>query len=139
MVESFIWRDATVTYPDWEGTAQLDQRMTADGIEKVVGIDPDEWMVIGLDIGGGEDGEHELRVVAVHRDIVPDGGGVLPRIADAHDGEIPVTEFLVHDADPYAVLQAITHSFELRLRLAGARELPIRVVGLSDAPAGWSD
>jgi hypothetical protein len=133
MDNGFIWRDAEVTYPDWKGTAQLDQRMTSAGIEEVVGLDRDEWMVIGIDIGGGEL-DHDLRVVAVHREIVPDGGGVLPRIADANGGEIPVTEFLIHDVDPYAVLRAITHVFELRLRLRGADGLPIRVVGQSDVP-----
>jgi hypothetical protein len=138
MAEGFIWGDAEVTYPDWSGTAQLDQRMTAAGIEEVVGLNRDEWMVIGLDVGGGEH-DHHLRVVAVHRTHVPAGGDVLPRIADAHGGEIPVTEFLVHDADPYEVLKRITHVFELRLRARGARDYPIRVVDQSDAPDGWSD
>ena len=132
-MDGFIWRDAEVTYPDWKGSAQLDQRITAPGIGEAVGLDRDEWMVIGLDIGGGER-KHELKVVAVHRSQVPDGGDVLPRIAEANDGEIPVTEFLVHDVDPYQVLQAITHMFELRLRVGGARDLPIRVIAQSDIP-----
>ncbi|KJL35474.1 hypothetical protein [Microbacterium azadirachtae] len=128
-----IWRDAEVTYPDWNGTAQLDQRMTAPGIETLIGLDPDEWFVIGLDIGGGEH-KHELRVVAVAREHVPDGGDVLPRIADANGGAIPVTEFLVHDVDPYEILQRITHMFELRMRVRGARDLPIKVTALGDVP-----
>ncbi|WP_243226698.1 hypothetical protein [Microbacterium sp. CIAB417] len=133
MENGFIWRDAAVTYADWEGTAQLDQRLTGPGIEETVGLNRDEWMVIGIDIGGGEL-EHDLRVIAVHRDRIPDGGGVLPRIAEANEGEIPATEFLIHDVDPYAVLQAITHVFELRMRLSGASGLPIRVIEQSDVP-----
>lgn len=133
MENGFIWRDAEVTYPDWIGTAQLDQRATAAGVEEVVGLDRDEWMVIGLDIGGGEHAHH-LRVVAVHRDDVPEGGDVLPRIAEANGGEIPVTEFLIHNVDPYAALRAVTHQFELRLRTRGTRDLPIRVIRQSDVP-----
>lgn len=73
----YIWRDAEATYPDWNGTAQLDQRMTAAGVEELIGLDRDEWFVIGLDVGGGEH-KHVLRVVAVAREDIPDGGNVLP-------------------------------------------------------------
>lgn len=131
MEADFIWRDAEVTYPDWKGTAQLDQRMTAAGVEELVGLDRDDWMVVGIDIGGGESGQ-ELRVIAVARKDVPSGGDVLPRIADANDGEIPVTEFLVHGVDPYAVLRAMTHVFELRLRLNRTVGIPMRVLHRSD-------
>lgn len=133
MTHGFLWRDAEVTYPDWSGNAQLDQRMTSKQLEEVVGLDRDEWMVIGLDIGGGEH-DHELRVVAVHRDLMPDGGDVLPKIAASNNGEIPATEFLVHDVDPYKVLQAITHLFEMKLRRRGTRDLPIRIMSQSDLP-----
>ncbi|MGO0578252.1 hypothetical protein [Ornithinimicrobium panacihumi] len=136
MADGFIWGDASVTYPDWVGTAQLDERKTAAQVEEVVGLDHKEWLVIGLDLGGGEDGGHELRVVAVHRDNVPEGGDVLPRIAAANNGEIPVTEFLIHDKDPYEVLQAITHSFELRLRLSLDPPTDVVEWGVADRVGG---
>lgn len=131
----FAWGDATVTYPDWSGGAQLDERMagTSPGLEAAVGLDPDEWLVCGIDIGGGES-SHDLRVVAVHRDNVPEGGDVFPRIAETNGGEIPVTEFLIHDVDPYEVLRSVTHVFEMRLRSRGTRDLPIRVMTQSDVP-----
>lgn len=133
MEADFIWRDAEVTYPDWNGTAQLDQRRTGDLFEDIIGLDPDEWMIVGIDIGGGET-RHELRVVAVNRADIPEGGDVHPRIAAANGGEIPVTEFLVHNVDPYEVLRKITHMFELRLRTRGTRDFPLRVVRLADVP-----
>lgn len=133
MTEGFIWRAAEVTYADWSGNAQLDQRMTADGLEQYVGLDPDEWMIVGFDIGGGEHG-HELRVIAVPHDVIPDGGDVYPKIAAANAGEIPATEFLVHDVDPYELLQKFTHVFELRMRAQGARDLPIRIMARADLP-----
>ncbi|GGH44907.1 hypothetical protein [Microbacterium album] len=133
MSEGFVWRDAEVTYPDWKGTAQLDQKMTGRSPERTVGLNPDEWRIIGFDIGGGETG-HELHVVAVHREHIPEGGDVYPRVAEANGGEIPATEFLVHDVDPYEFLRAITHMFELRMRVRGTRDLPIRITRQSDLP-----
>lgn len=148
MTDGFLWRDAKVTYPDMSGTAQLDERQTSRvraprhhpltglqpaQIEEVVGLDSTKWSVIGLDIGGGEH-DHELRVVAVHSDLVPDGGDVWPKVAASNNGEIPATEFLVHNVDPYEVLKAITHVFEMRLRVRGCRDLPIRIMAQSDLP-----
>ncbi|MEW1955138.1 hypothetical protein [Terrabacter sp. NPDC080008] len=129
-LEPYIWGDAAVTYPDWKGTAQLDQRMTGKQLEEIIGLD-DGWLVVGLDMGGGET-RHDLRVLAVRPDQVPEGGGVLPVIAAQNGGEIPVTEFLVHNVDPYAVLRAITHMFELRLRISSTERLPIRIVEQGD-------
>lgn len=133
MENGFIWRDAEVTYPDWKGTAQLDQRRTARGIEEIIGLDRDAWMIVGIDIGGGESGQ-DLHVVAIDRNDVPEGGDVLPRIAEANGGEIPVTEFLVHNVNPYEVLRAVTHMFELRLRLARTVGIPMRVTRQADVP-----
>lgn len=129
--DGFIWRDAEVTYPDWKGTAQLDQRITAPGIAEVVGLDPKRWFVVGFDMGGGET-RHDLHVIAVDRSKVGDDS--LSQIAEANGGEIPVTDFLIHDVDPYEVLRKITHVFELRMRVRAASDIPIRVVGLSDVP-----
>ncbi len=133
VTEGFLWSDAEVTHPDGSGNAQLDQRMTSAGLEEVVGLDPDEWFAIGLDIGGGEHA-HQLRVVAVHQGLMPEGGDVLPKIAAANGGEIPATEFLIHDVDPYAVLKAITHMFAMHLTLHRAGEWPIRIMSQSDVP-----
>lgn len=129
----YIWRSAEVTFPDWSGTAQLDQRMTAEGLAGLVGLDRDEWMPIGFDIGGGER-HHSLRIVAVARKDFAEGGDVLPKIAAANGGEIPVTEFLIHDVDPYEVLRKLSHVFELKMRVRGARDIPIRVTALGDVP-----
>jgi hypothetical protein len=133
-VDDYRWGDASVTYPDWVGTAQLDRRITAPSLGEVIGLDRDEWHIIGFDIGGGERAHH-LRVVAVHTSDIPVGGDVLPRIAEANDGEIPATEFDVHGVDPYEVLKAITHQFALRMHVSSTRDLPIRIVGQGEVPA----
>lgn len=126
-----IWGDASVTYPDWSGTAQLDYRMTGPLFEEIIGLDPDEWMIVGFDIGGGESqfGRHDLNVVAVRRSDLPAGS-----VDGDYSEEIPVTEFLVHNVDPYEILRTITHQFELRLRRRGWGQHPLRVVALGDVP-----
>jgi hypothetical protein len=123
-MSDYIWGDASVTYPDWVGTAQLDQRMTTWTIEQMLGDRLDGWMVIGIDIGGGEH-DHELHVIAVPEDSLPEG---------RNNGEIQATDFLVHDWNPYEFLKAITHVFELRLHRRPIADIPIRVVSLADIP-----
>lgn len=135
MTDGYLWEEASVTYPDWKGTLQLDQSMTQKGIEEVVGLDPDEWMVLGIDIGGGEH-DHHLRVIAVSRSIFPEGGDVFPKIAESNGGEIPATEFLIHDVDPYEVLKKITHMLDIRLRPRRIADsgIPVRIVDQGDVP-----
>lgn len=104
-----VWGEASVTYPDWKGTAQLDERMTVpwEGLARTVGLNHEQWQVVGFSIGGGEHG-YNLRLYATPRDVwekaKPDDGT-----------EVEVTEFLVHDVDPLAILQRMTHMFELNM------------------------
>ncbi|MGC5221461.1 hypothetical protein ACPW96_02555 [Micromonospora sp. DT81.3] len=132
MGDGFIWRAADVASADWSGTAQLDQRRSAD-FAQLAGLDSEKWLIVGFDIRDGDHG-HELRVVAVDRDLIPEAADVFPKIAAEHGGQIPATEFLVHDVEPYEVLQAITRRFELRLRARGTKDLPIRIIGQSEGP-----
>lgn len=131
--DGYIWGEASVTYPDMKGTAQLDEAMTKPTIEHVVGLDPEQWNVIGLDIGGGELA-HNLHVIAIPND------GVTPREEHAERGEVRATDFLIHDVDPYDVLRQITHVFDLRLRSRGYENVDIRVVAHGDVPEQeWQD
>jgi hypothetical protein len=135
MTDGYLWNEASVTYPDMKGTAELDISMAQRPIAHLVGLDEDEWSVIGLDIGGGEM-PHHLRVIAIPKANTPDGGDVLPKIAAASGGEVQATEFLIHDANPYEILQAVSHVFELRLRVRRLTEagIPVRIVAHGDVP-----
>jgi hypothetical protein len=132
MNDAPTWRPAEVVSPDWTGTAQLNQRRSAD-LAELAGLDSEKWLIVGFEIGGGENG-HDLRVVAMRRELMPEAADVFPRIAAEHDGGIPATEFVVHDVDAYDVLQAISRSFELRMRARGTRDLPIRIEARSEGP-----
>lgn len=136
--DGYLWEDASVSYPDWQGTAQLDQRMTSAGIEELVGLDEDEWTVVGIDIGGGESGLHPLEVVAVHSDVpAPDrrpDESLFEAMARANGGELPATHFRVHEADAFDVLLEIMHVFDFRLRSRGAVDVSIRIMSQADLP-----
>ena len=124
-----IWGEASVTYPDWKGTAQLDERMTIpwEGLARTVGLDGEQWQVVGFSIGGGENGYH-MRLYATPSDV-------WARVAPDDGAEVEVTEFLVHDVDPLAILQRMTHMFELNMRIRALGDRRVRVRALSDLPS----
>jgi hypothetical protein len=132
MDDGFIWKAPALFSPDWTGTAQLAQQPSAD-LARLAGLDSDEWLIVGFDIHDNEDG-HDLRVIAVHRDLMPEAAAVLPKIAEEHGGEIPATAFLVHDVEPYDVLRTLTRRFELQMRARGSRDLPIRITAVVEGP-----
>jgi hypothetical protein len=129
MDDGTIWSEASVTSADWSGSAQLDQRRTVD-LAGMIGLDGDEWLIVGLDIRGTEH-DHSLRVLAVRADSIPEAADLFRSAAAASDGEIRATEFLVRDVSPYEILRACTQEFQLRMRARGAREFPIRIVAQS--------
>ena len=128
-VDGEIWGEASVTYPGWKGTAQLDERITIpwEGLAQAVGLDGDQWQVVGFSIGGGEHG-YALHVVATPRDA-------WNKIKPGDGADIEVTEFRVHDVDPLAILQQMTHMFELKMRISGLDDRQVRVLALSDLPS----
>lgn len=123
-----LWGDASVTFPDWKGTAQLDERRTVpwEGLARTCGLEADSWQVVGFSVGGGEHG-FDLRIVASPREVWknfnPEDGG-----------EIEATQFLVHDVDPLAILSQMTHMFELKMLIRGLSGDQVRVRALSDLP-----
>lgn len=123
-----VWGDAHVTYPDWKGTAQLDERRTTPwpGLARTAGLDEEQWQVLGFDIGGGEDA-YDLRVIAAPRDV-------WTKTASDDGAEIEATEFLVHGVDPLAILRQMTHVFELRMRLRAIEDRTVRIRSSSDLP-----
>lgn len=122
-----------MTYSDYVGTAQLDQKATGESALKLAGIDEEKWLVIGFDIGGGEH-DHDVSVVAVDMESVPEGvGNVIDRLMQKH-GHIPVKEIHLHDVDPYEFLKSITHMFELRMRVQHTAGKDIMVTSVGDIP-----
>lgn len=122
-----IWGEASVTFPDWNGTAQLDERKTVPwkGLARTFGLDREQWQVVGFSIGGGELG-YQLRVYAAPREVWAKRDD---------ESEVEVTEFLVHDVGPLDILRQMTHVFELNMRIRGLGRRVVRVKALSDLPS----
>lgn len=132
-MEPYVWKEASVTYTDFIGTAALDHRMTGESAYSTAGIDEEKWLVVGFDIGGGEH-DHQLKVVAVDLENIPvDQTNVIDYLMKEH-GHIPVQELMLHDVDPYKFLKQITHVFELRMRINHHSDKEIVVTGVTDIP-----
>jgi hypothetical protein len=128
-VDEYVWGDASVTYPDWSGTAQLDQKMTGrTDVYGLTGIDEDEFQIIGLDFGGGESGMHEIHVIAVRKSELNDR-----HIADV--SEVRAVDIQIHNGlDPFDLLRQIMHVFDFRLRIRSTVDSTITITELLDEP-----
>lgn len=120
-------RPFEIPFPDWSGRAQLDQRLSGPRLDDLLGLDAREWLVVGLDVGGAA-GPAAVRALAVRRADLPEGGDILPRLAEGSGGAVPVTEFAVEGKDAFELLAAVAHVFELRLVSRRLRGRPIEVV-----------
>lgn len=128
-MDPYEWgKEADVTYtPVWTGNIALDEKMTGPtDIYGITGIDPDEWQIIGLDLGGGET-QLDTHVIAVHRS----------EVGDQHlstQSEINAVDILVHGVDPFALLRELTHMLEIRMRVQAVNDAKITITKLADQP-----
>ncbi len=126
ITEPYEWGPASVTYPDWKGTFQIDEIITRpESIYDLTGVNQDEWTIIGLDWGAGEHGPHELHVLAVPHGTLDEG-----------DDPIEAVDFMIHDSDPFEIVQKIIHLADFRARLGWLADSgrPIMIAGLRDIP-----
>jgi hypothetical protein len=121
-----LWGDASVTYPIGRAPRSLTsgRRCRGQGLARTFDLGADAWEVIGISIG---EVKHLFKVK-----IVATPSGVWENFTPDDGGEIEVTEFLVHDADPLAVLRQITHMSELKMLIRGPSGNQVRVRTLSD-------
>jgi hypothetical protein len=124
----YEWGHATVTYPDWVGTAQLDQKLTGPvDIYDLTGVDRDEWLIIGLNFGGGETGMHTPHVIAVRKS----------ELAERRVYEMPkirAADIQIHGVEPFELLQRITHVLDMRLRIRSVHDATITITEHLDVP-----
>jgi hypothetical protein len=128
-VDEYVWGDASVSFPDWIGTAQLDQKMTGQvGVYELTGIDPEEWQIVGLDLGGGESGMHSVHVIAVPRS---EWGQSPP----SDLSEVRAVDIQIHNGiDPFDLLRQMTHQLDMRFRLRATKDATITITDLLDEP-----
>ncbi|MFF0707412.1 hypothetical protein [Gordonia sputi] len=122
-MDQYEWGQASVAYPDWQGTVQLDEKMTGDdSVYSMTGVDREQWTIIGLDLGGGESGMHALEVV------------VVPRGTDLGASRLEATMIRIHNVDALGVLQRMMHVFDMRMRIRSTLDASIVVTDLGDIP-----
>lgn len=127
-IDPYDWTEARVTYPDWQGTFQIDEKRTGpDSLYTLTGVDRDAWTIIGLDWGAGERGPHEMHVIAV-----PRGADITAQVEA--QGYIEATDLQIHDLDPFDIIQRVIHLADFRARTRGVTDLPIKIGALGDIP-----
>mgnify|MGYP000330099950 CR=1 FL=1 len=131
--DAWVWGPAEVSYPDWQGTAQLDQKVTGEvNLYTFADIDHQKWFVVGLDFGGGESGFHDPAIVVIDQNLLTAGGGIDGLIAEY--GYLPCVHILLHDVDTAELLQVMMHVFDMRLRIRSVLDAEIRIIDQRDIP-----
>ncbi|WP_423488472.1 hypothetical protein [Mycobacteroides sp. PCS013] len=127
-MDEYTWGDAVVTYPDWIGTAQIDQKMAESGsVYQLTGLDPAEWLIVGLDFGGGESGMHNPHVIAVRRSDLGER-----HISDVSD--VKAADIQIHGVDPFDLLRQMSHLLDMRFRIRSVKDATITITELLDEP-----
>lgn len=127
-MDEYEWGDASVSFPDWIGTAQLDQKMTGPvGVYELTGINPDEWLIVGLDFGGGESGMHNPHVIAVRKSELDER-----HISDVFD--VRAADIQIHGVDAFDLLRQMTHVLDMRFRIRAVKDATITITELLDEP-----
>jgi hypothetical protein len=128
-MDEYEWGHASVSFPDWVGTAQLDQKMTGRAdVYSLTGVDHDEWQIIGLDFGAGETGWHTPQVIAVRRSEWGEG-------PPSDLSGVRATKIYIHNGvDPFELLQQMTHLLDMRFRIRAVKDSTITITEHLDQP-----
>lgn len=127
-MDEYEWGDASVSSPDWIGTAQLDQKMTGTvDVYTLTGIDPDEWLIVGLDFGGGESGMRNPHVIAMRKSELAGR-----HIADVSD--VRAVDIEIHGVRPFELLRQMMHVLDVRFRIRALKDATITITELLDEP-----
>ena len=127
-MDEYEWGDASVSFPDWIGTAQLDQKMTGTvGVYELTGIDRDEWLIVGLEFAGGESGMHNPHVIAVRQSEWGER-----HISDVSD--VRAADIEIHGVDAFELLRQMTHMLNMRFRIRATKNATITITELLDEP-----
>ncbi len=126
-----VFGDASVADNDWLGTAALDNP-EHQPLEEIVGLDPTEWTIVGLDLYGGSR-ESGLAVLAVRRALVDTADGD-PALASRPDGALPVTRFAMPAATGIELLRRFSRWSIHAQRPVGGEAVRLKVEDTAELP-----
>jgi hypothetical protein len=113
---------AYVRSGDWHGTVALDDPDDPSELYRLVGIDPGDWIICGLEIENTSETEAAVvsSVVAVRSELINEPAD-WEKVARAHGGTIPTTRFVFGAGHTMAILAAFKR-VEIRATLRHAAE-----------------
>lgn len=127
-----ILSTATVQYGDFTGTAAADRADAGSlGLDKIVGIDKDQWWILAVEIYAAEPADLTkdcVRVFAVNRHTEGISSHDELQAYGAEHGAIPVTEFQVHDVTAVEVVRNSFKRLAVQLRSRSLEQLELNVV-----------
>jgi len=107
-------------YNDWTGTSAADTSDTRVGLDKIVGVDPDRWWILALDIYAAEPadlGGDCVTVYALDREKFDlHSAKDLDQYARANNGTLPVTSFVVSQIAASRIILESFKRFGVQLR-----------------------
>lgn len=114
-----ILNTARSSYGDWTGTAAADEHLTVGHRSpyEVVGLDPDQWWIVGFDFQGSDLNHKDgLYVYAVQKDTMGITSWDAIQLHGEANGSVPVTSFLVHGVAPAELINESFNQFQVQLR-----------------------
>jgi hypothetical protein len=114
-----ILKTAQTSYGDWKGTAAADEHQTIGHKSpyEVVGLNSDEWWIVGFDFQGAEmTSKDGLFVFAVRKDSMGITNWDAIQLHGEANGSVPVTKFLVHGVSPADLIGESFNQFQVQLR-----------------------
>jgi hypothetical protein len=128
-----ILQIAETQYNDWTGTSAADDAESINriGLDKVIGLDPERWWVLSVEIYAAEPADLEkdcVTVYALDRDKFKlHSAADLDEYARAHGGALPVTSFVVKDVAASRIVLESFKRFAVQLRSKHAGEWDLNV------------
>ena len=121
---------------DYIGTGRLykDDTGQAISIYELTELDPNQWMVVGIDLSHASCREHSkdtVRLWAVNK-LDAEAEGRHPLKPNA-DGKLPVVNILCHNLTVAQVLSNFVDA-EMSFRLKAVVETPFQLTGYADRP-----
>jgi hypothetical protein len=122
-MDAYEWGAAEVSYPDWKGTAEIDEKYTGDdSIYTLTGVDQDEWSIIGLEFGGGERGFSAPEIV------------VVPKGTDLDSDRIEARLIRLHEVEMFDVLSVLMNVMSMKFRTRRTESATIVITSHGDIP-----